>query len=267
MLNLPAHRPYLIGVVHLLPLPGAPRYGGRFAPVVEAAVTDAAALAEGGADAIIVENFGDAPFHASDVPAETVAGITLAAREVVSAAGERPVGINVLRNDVRSALGICAVTGATFVRVNVHTGAAVTDQGLIEGRAAETLRERARICPEVALLADVHVKHATPLGDETAAESAADLVGRGLADAVIVSGTGTGRAPEADAVNGLREHVSGADLLLGSGVPEDNAAALCASADGAIVGTWLKRDGRVDAPVDVARVRRMIAAFEAVRAR
>jgi predicted TIM-barrel enzyme len=62
---------------------------------------------------------------------------------------------------------LCAATGARFVRVNVHTGAAVTDQGLIQGRAAETLRERQRLCPDVALLCDVQVKHATPLGGES----------------------------------------------------------------------------------------------------
>jgi len=262
VLNLPHHRPYLIGVVHLAPTPGAPRYAGSFERVIEAAVTDAAALVEGGADAIVVENFGDAPFHATDVPAETVASLALATRAVIGVAGEVPVGVNVLRNDVRAALGICAATGARFVRVNVHTGAAVTDQGLIQGRADETLRERARLCPDVAIMADVHVKHATPLGSETTAEAAVDLVGRGLVDVVIVSGTGTGRPPEPSAVSGLREHVRGADLVLGSGVTGDNAASLCAVCDGAIVGTWLKRDGDVANPVDPARVRRLVTLFE-----
>src|SRR5205085_570792 len=91
---------------------------------------------------LIVENYGDAPFFPTNVPAETVAALTLACREVVALAEGRPVGVNVLRNDARAALGIAVAAGARFIRVNVHTGVAATDQGLIEGDAAATLRAR-----------------------------------------------------------------------------------------------------------------------------
>ena len=75
------------------------------------------------------------------------------------------IGINVLRNDARAALAIAAVVGAACIRVNVHTGARVTDQGLVEGRAAETLRLRRALGAEsVAIWADVNVKHSAPLG-------------------------------------------------------------------------------------------------------
>jgi uncharacterized protein len=265
VLDLPTDRPYLVGVVHLRATPGAPRFEGSMDPVLEAAAADARALREGGADAIVVENFGDVPFHAMRVPPETVAAMALATRAVIDAAGALPVGVNVLRNDARAALGLCAATGARFLRVNVHAGAAVTDQGLIEGRAAETLRERARLCPDVALLADVHVKHAVPLGAQSPGRAAEDLVLRGLADAVIVSGAATGRPPDPGLVAELRPHVRGADLVLGSGVSDANARALCAAADGAIVGTWLKREGRIGNPVDPARVRRLLEVLEGIR--
>jgi membrane complex biogenesis BtpA family protein len=264
MLDLPVDRRWLIGVVHLPPTPGAPRWRGSLASLVETAVADAAALAEGGADALVVENFGDAPFFAGAVPPETVAALALCTRALIGAADGLPVGVNVLRNDVRAALGICAATGARFVRVNVHTGAAVTDQGLIEGRAAETLRERARLCPDVAILADVHVKHATPLGGGSIETAARDLVGRGLADGVIVSGTGTGSAPDAELVRRVRPCVGEAALLLGSGVTAANAGELCAAAHGAIVGTSLKRGARVDEPVEVERVRALRRVLDAL---
>ena len=124
-------------------------------------IEDARALADGGCDALVVENFGDVPFFASEVPPETVAAMALAIEAVRGVAGSLPIGVNVLRNDARAAVGLCAATGASFLRVNVHTGAAVSDQGVLEGRAAETLRERARLCPDAKLLCDVHVKHAT----------------------------------------------------------------------------------------------------------
>src|SRR5207247_275251 len=128
--------------------------------------------------AMLVENFGDAPFFPGPVPPETVAAISVCAGAVVGACAGAVVGINVLRNDARAAIAICAATGARFVRVNVHAGAAVTDQGLVEGRAFETLRERARLAPGVAILADAHVKHATPLGNESLGEAVRDLLQR-----------------------------------------------------------------------------------------
>jgi len=257
-------RRVLIGVVHLAPTPGAPRHAGSTAALLERARADARALVRGGADALLVENFGDAPFFAGEVPPETVATLALALAAVRELAAGCPLGVNVLRNDARAALGLCAATGASFLRVNVHTGAMVTDQGLIQGRAAETLRERARLCPAARILADVHVKHATPLGRETLAEAAEEAFTRGGADALIVSGRATGHAPGRAELERVRERVGAAPLLVGSGVDADNARELLLVADGAIVGTALKRGGRVDETVDEARVARLRAAFDAL---
>jgi len=178
-----------------------------------------------------------------------------------------PVGVNVLRNDARAALGLCASTGASFVRVNVHTGVAVTDQGIVQGRAAETLRERARLCAGVVILADVHVKHATPLSREPIGAAAMDAVERGLADGLIVSGRATGSAPDASLVSEVRASVGRSPIFLGSGVGVENARALLEHADGAIVGTALKRGGSVYAPVDRERVLRLRHAFDDARRR
>jgi len=257
---LTRRRPALIGVVHLGALAGAPRYRGSLAPVLAAALRDARALVRGGCDALIVENFGDVPFHPAAVPPETVACMARALGAVREAHPRIPLGVNVLRNDARSALGLCAAYELDFLRVNVHAGAAVSDQGLLEGRAFETLRERARLCPRTQIWADVHVKHATQLSQATLAESAAELVGRALADVIIVSGRATGAAPApgevAEAAGATR-----APLLVGSGLDRSNAVTLLRHARGAIVGTALKRGGRVAAPVDEARVRALAALF------
>jgi len=257
----------LIGVVHLLPLPGAPRFSGSMAAVLEAAMRDAAALAEGGADGIIVENFGDVPFRAGRVDAETVAAMTLAV-ERVSAEAQLPIGVNVLRNDAASALGIAAATGASFVRVNVHAGAAVCDQGVIGGRADETLRLRAALFPDPvtrpAILADVHVKHAAPLGASEIGRAALDTHLRGLADGLIVSGGGTGSGVDVGDIERVRAVLPDVPLFIGSGFTPANAAQLIAAGKrpfGAIVGTYLKEDGDVARPVDPARVAAVAACF------
>jgi membrane complex biogenesis BtpA family protein len=131
-------------MIHLPALPGAPGFGGSMERVIERATTDARSLDEAGFDGLLVENYGDVPFFRGRVPSETVAAIT-AALVAIRGASRLPVGVNVLRNDPVSAVGIAAATGARFVRANVHTGSMWTDQGLIEGRAAETMRTRAAL--------------------------------------------------------------------------------------------------------------------------
>jgi len=249
--------PVLIGVVHLKALPGAPGFGGSMQEVLEFAGADARALLAGGCDGVIVENFGDTPFFRDSVPAETVASMSVAVREVCGVMGEQPVGVNVLRHDGRSALGICAATGSRFVRVNVLTGAAITDQGVIEGDAARLVRERERIARGVSVFADVHVKHATPMGQETIAHAARETIGRGRADGVIVSGRATGDPPDARILREVREVMDRGVLIVGSGLDAGNAKELMAIADAAIVGTALKVDGDVAEAVDVERVKRV----------
>jgi membrane complex biogenesis BtpA family protein len=129
-------RARLVGVVHLAPLPGSPRASAPCSAVARAAAEDARTLAAAGFDGVIVENFGDAPFFADRVPSVTVSAMTACVLAVREACPELALGVNVLRNDAEAALGVAVVCGASFVRVNVHTGARVTDQGVVEGRAA-----------------------------------------------------------------------------------------------------------------------------------
>ena len=132
-----SHPRLLIGVVHLGPLPGSPRWKGDLERVIELAVNDARTYERGGAHALFIENFGDVPFTKTNVGAETIAAMA-AAGCAVRAAVKLPIGFNVLRNDARAALALCAACGGSFIRVNIHTGAMLTDQGLIEGEAYGT---------------------------------------------------------------------------------------------------------------------------------
>ncbi len=250
----------LIGVVHLLPLPGSPRFGGVIQDVLELAVADARAYEKGGAKAVIIENFGDMPFTAGSVEPETIAAMARVGAAVRDAI-RLPVGFNVLRNDARAALGLAAACGGSFIRVNVHTGAMLTDQGIIQGKAYETLRVRSHLCAQVQILADVHVKHAVPLGEESLADAARDASERGLADALIVSGQGTGLPAlpaDAETVRGICPRTP---VVIGSGFSLENAREFLPWINGAIVGTSLKKDGRVGNPVDAARVKALALAM------
>ena len=258
-----SHRKVLIGVVHLKPLPGAPQHRASMADIIKAAVADAVAYERGGAHALVVENFGDVPFTKSSVAPETLAAMA-AVGCAVRAAVKLPVGFNVLRNDGRSALALVAACGGDFIRVNVLSGAMLTDQGLIEGDAYNLLRDRARLAPGTQIFADVHVKHAVPLGDWSLEDAANDTVERGLADALIVSGVGTGKAADLDDVKRVRAACPHAKILLGSGVNLENVKSFLQVADGVIVGSSLKRDGKLTNPVDAKRVAALVKAVEKI---
>ncbi|MEO1269449.1 MAG: BtpA/SgcQ family protein [Myxococcota bacterium] len=253
-----------IGVLHMPAMPGDPNHsGGGFTAVEHQVLADAAALAEGGAHGVILENFGSAPFRKGTlgqrIPPHQVALMAILARGIRTRWPGLSLGINCLRNDAASALGIAAAADADFIRVNVHTGAYITDQGLIEGEAESSLRYRHSLgAGKVAIMADVLVKHAAPLVPLNAAQATRDTLQRGMADGIIVTGEATG-APISE---GLLAEVRAAAgeataVVLGSGVTPDNAATLAPLADGAIVGTWIKHEGALRNPVDVVRVRAM----------
>ena len=253
----------LIGVVHLLPLPGSPGWQGDLDRIVARAKKEARDLEEGGVYGMIVENFGDVPYLKGRVEPHTIAAVTLAV-EAVKATVSVPVGINVLRNDVRSALAIAAVTGAQFVRANIHYGVMVADEGVIEGDAHETLRYRRMLGVDIKIMADLHVKHAAPLGPADIAVSARDTVDRGLADVIIVSGPATGMETSIIDVSRVKEAIPETPVFVGSGVNENNVDSLMRVADGAIVGTSFKKDGLVQNPVDPERVKGLAHHFRGI---
>jgi membrane complex biogenesis BtpA family protein len=258
----PLPRPAIIGVVHLPPLPGAPGAAQPVEQIAQYAVSEARVLADAGFDAVIVENFGDAPFHAEHVEPHTVAAMTVIA-QAVRREVKLPLGINVLRNDGMAALAIATATDAAFVRVNVLTGVYATDQGVIEGRAAEVMRFRAAIGCGAAVLADAHVKHATPMSQPDIVLAAEETAYRGRADALILTGSTTGRPADFADVDRVRAAVPDRPILIGSGVTPDTVAEALRHADGVIVGTAIKRGGQTTNPIDASQAEDLIRTVRA----
>ena len=217
---------------------------------------EAAALSSGGVDGIIVENFFDAPFRKSRVDPATACALSLVVQKI-KAVSDLPIGVNVLRNDAKTALAVATTAGAAFIRVNIYTGAMLTDQGIIEGEAAEILQYRRLLAAEhIKIFADVMVKHASPLTPfADIKQMAKDTAGRGGADALIVSGIATGSSPDLDDLRAVKEATPDCPLFIGSGASADNAASLMSVADGMIVASSLKRQGKLENPIDVERVR------------
>lgn len=249
----------IIGMLHVPALPGSPANTLDFALVREWVLRDASALVDGGVDALMIENYGDVPFYPQGVPPHTIAFLTALAVSVKDRYA-LPLGINVLRNDGVSALAVAAAVGAEYVRVNVLTGARLADQGILQGAAHEIARYRKLLDTKVCIFADVAVKHSAALADRGLEDEIEDTVYRGLADALIVTGTATGKATPTELLDRAK-HASGkAPVFAGSGVTEQNAPNVLAIADGAIVGTAFKEDGVSHAPVDPERVTRFMKA-------
>ncbi|MSP56668.1 MAG: BtpA/SgcQ family protein [Myxococcales bacterium] len=253
----------LVGVAHLLALPAGPRESVGFGPARLRALHDASVLCDAGFDAIILENFGDSPFTSGTVDPHVVAFVAILAAQIRERHPKLRIGINLLRNDARSAMGVAAAAGADFIRVNVHSGAMVTDQGILQGDAHGTLRYRRELCGHeppgrwVEVAADVLVKHAVPLGDVEIGAVAADTARRGGAGILIVTGEGTGKPADPERVRRVREAVPEVPVWLGSGVTAQTLPMWSQLAHGAIIGTALHEDGDLRLPLSLKRAIRV----------
>ena len=248
----------VIGMLHLPPLPGSPRFSGNVPALRDRVFRDAQALVGGGVHSLMIENFGDVPFYPQSVPNCVVAHMTVIAAEVRKRF-DVPLGINVLRNDGLSALAIAHAAGANFIRVNVLCGARVTDQGVIAGIAHDLLRLRSSLqAADIKIFADVDVKHSAPLAARPISDEVDDTIERGLADALVVSGAGTGKQTDLNKVKTVQSAARDFPVFIGSGITAESILGYESAADGFIVGTAFKKDGIATNPVDGDRVKALL---------
>lgn len=235
----------VIGVVHCLPLPGAPEHDGQpMTTIIERALADARAYRNAGVDGLIVENHGDIPFaKPEDLGPETAAAMAVLTDRVVQTTG-LPTGVNILANAAKHALAVATAGGARFVRVNQWANAYVANEGIIEGPAATAMRYRAQLgAKHVRVFADVHVKHGAHaiVADRSIDEMARDVEFFD-ADVAIATGQRTGDAAALDELRTIK-NATVLPVLVGSGVDHTNVGDILSLADGVIIASSLKRDG------------------------
>lgn len=258
----------IIGMVHLKPLPGAPRhdYRGGMQAIVDAALFDARELVEGGIDAIQIENQWDRPFQKpEDIGPETVASIAAVAARLRDELPV-PMGITVHLNGVRQALAIAVAARCQWIRAFELANAYIANAGLVEAAGPALMRYRAALRAEhIMVFGDFNVKHGSHqiTADRSVIEQAED-VETALGDGVIVTGVRTGAPPERRDVAAIRNAVS-LPILIGSGLSAGNLDRLLPLVDGAVVGSSFKQDGVLANPVDRARVREFMERVNAVR--
>jgi uncharacterized protein len=256
----------VIGMVHLWPLPGAPGYTGYgMQTIIDHALRDAEVLVQGGVDGLIVENMWDLPYYVgAEVKPEAMTTQAVVAAEVVKSF-PLPVGINVIHNGGIVCLAIAVAARARFIRVCILTGSRLWDTGELDhGCAADLVRKRKELHAEgIHIFADVDKKHSVsfPGLDLATHIEWTEFYG---ADALIVTGRMTGSAPDAEKVREARS-LATRPILVGSGSNRENIGPFLQYADGVIVGSSLKKDGVMQNPVDLQRVREFMDAVRAVR--
>jgi len=248
----------LVGMLHVAALPGSPNHDGTpLAAIERIVVEDARILAEAGFHALLIQNSGDGP-PGRDGDMATVAQLAVLGRAAADASG-LPMGVNVLKNGVESALSVAAAIGASFVRIKVYVGAVVAAEGIVEGRAMDALAFRRRLgLDEVVILADVHDRTSRVLGDTPLLDAADWAARHGRADGLVI----TGRSDEETRamLRELRGSGPAVPLVIGGGGRPDNIAELLRLADGIIVGSWLRADHSFLAPVTRERAVAIVAA-------
>ena len=255
----------LIGMVHVGALPGTPRAVLSVEELVKEALRDVWALAEGGCEAILVENMHDIPYLKREVGPEVVASMTAVCR-AINEATNLPCGVQVLAGANEAALAVALAAGMDFVRAEGFVFGHVADEGWMDACAGPLLRYRKQIGAEhIPVWADLKKKHAAHAmtADVSLAETvkAAEFFG---ADAVIVTGEATGRETSTADLSSARGATK-LPVIVGSGVTAENAAAMLQHADAVVVGTALKKDGHWSGSVDLDRVKAVAAAVRAVR--
>lgn len=254
----------VIGVVHLKPLPGSPLYKGNFEEVYEAALRDADALYSGGVDGIIIENYGDKPYAIYVKNPLTLTAMSIIAYEVRKKYRDIYLGINVLRNSGVEALAIAYNIKANFVRVNNLCQTLVSPEGLLYPIAEKIIRLREYLNASINILADINVKHASPLNSRSIEYVAKDCVERCLADALIITGSRTGEEASINDLIEVKKAVS-QPVLVGSGITLRNINKYWKFADGFIVGTYFKHHEKTENPVDYNKVLKFMKYVKSLR--
>jgi len=265
MVSIPLPPKALIGMVHVGALPGTPRASQTVDELVRAAVQDVWTLAEGGCEAILVENMHDVPYLNRAVGPEIVASMAVVCR-AINEATDLPCGVQVLAGANEAALAVALAAGLDFIRAEGFVFGHVADEGWMDACAGPLLRYRKQIGAEhIAVWTDVKKKHAAHAmtADVSLAETvkAAEFFG---ADAVIITGEATGRETSTAELSSARGATK-LPVVVGSGVTAGNAAAMLEHADVVIVGSALKRDGNWTGPVELDRVKAVAAAVRATR--
>lgn len=249
----------IIAMCHLEALPGDPHYdkNGGMSKVVDCACEEMNKLQDGGVDAIMFSNEFSLPYLRKVYP-ETTAAMARVIGEIKSEI-RVPYGVNVLWDPMAS-LDLAAATEAKFIR-EIMSGVYASDFGLWDTNPGEVARHRARLgCDDVKLLFNIVPESAKYLAGRNIVEIAKTTVFNNKPDAICVSGITAGAQIDTSQLANIKDVLPDTAVLANTGCREETIFEILKIADGAIVGTALKKDGIFENKVDIERVKRFMEA-------
>jgi membrane complex biogenesis BtpA family protein len=243
----------VIAMLHLAALPGDPGYDSTagIRAIVDRAKDELAALKDGGVDGVMISNEFSLPYMTSTEP---ITAITMA-RVIGELLPELtlPYGVNVLW-DGRASIDLAVATGAQWVR-EIFTGVYASDFGLWNTNIGEVARHRHRVGgADVKLLFNIVPESAVYLAERDLESITRTTVFATRPDAICVSGLTAGAPTDSQALQIVKNAAGAVPVFVNTGVRADNAAAQLSIADGAVVGTYFKRDGVFENRAVVTRV-------------
>ena len=255
----------VIAMCHLIALPGDPQYdhAGGVKKVIELARQDLHALQAGGVDAVMFSNESSLPYL-TEVEAITTATMARIIGELISEI-DVVYGVNVLW-DPKASLDLAMATGAKFVR-EIFTGVYASDFGLWNTNAGEVVRHQHRIgAQDVRLFFNIVPEAAVYLAERDVADIARTTVFNTQPDALCVSGLTAGQETSSEVLSVVKSAVPETAVFANTGVNPDNVQEQLSIADGAIIGTAFKVDGKTFNPVAEERVKGLMQKVKDLRA-
>jgi membrane complex biogenesis BtpA family protein len=254
----------IIGMAHFPPLPGFPLYDdSRGTDYITRRIRDDVKnLQDGGVDYIMFCNENDRPYKLkADYTTVAVMGRTIGE---ISKEIKVPFGVDILWDPI-AAISVAKATKASFIR-EIVTGTYVSDMGLWNTNVGELYRYRKLIdAGNIAIFFNISAEFAYNLDRRPLEEIAGSVVFSSLADVILVSGPKTGTPPSVEVIERVKEKVKDVPVFVNTGLNMENARELLKVADGAIVGTSLKKNGVTWEPVGKERVKKLMKVVSGIK--
>jgi len=255
----------IIGMVHVVALPGTPKNSIKIDAIISEAIRETMILTLGGVDAVMIENMHDRPYINRNAGPEIVASMTAVAKEIRQSF-QIPLGMQILAGANKEALAVALAAGFDFIRAEGFIFGHLADEGWMNSDAGELLRYRKQIGAEhIQIFTDIKKKHSshTVTSDISIAETAkaAEFF---LSDGVVVTGTATGQKAEVEEVKSVKNAVK-IPVIIGSGITSENIHEYWDFADAFIVGSSLKKEGNWENEVEKIRVERLMLKVNQLR--
>ena len=256
---------FLAAMIAVLPLPGSPLYDGNDQKVMDQALSDLEHYKTAGVDSILLENDHDLPYIQPPLDPKGIALMTDIAKEVRKRF-DRPIGIQILEAANITSLEIAAEADLDYIRVEAYVFAHVGGSGVIHGSAGKILRRRKELNAEhIKVFADVKKKHGshslTIDLDITDEIRQAEFF---LVDGVIITSQFTGLNPDKEDLQKAKS-VTRLPILIGSGMTAENIKDYLPLADGFIVGSYFRKDGKFLEILEPERLGKFMQAFTSAR--